>query len=203
MTGKFIVFEGIDGCGKGTQIAKAENYFRERGIEVVVTAEPTDGKYGKELRRMLKEGKDPKENAGRFLDLYITDRREHIEKVVKPSLEEGKVVLCDRYKYSTIAYQGAQGGDMEGLVKMHEGMPVPNLVFVFDLPGKDAIDRIDEDEKRQGKEVFEKSGFQEKVRENFLKIGGLLPSENIVIIDAGKAVDEVFLEVRKALDGLL
>jgi len=206
MKGRFIVFEGIDGCGKGTQIAKAESYLKGKGIDALVTAEPTGGKYGRELRRMLKDGKDPGENAEKFLNLYITDRQEHIKKVVKPALETGKVVLCDRYKYSTIAYQGAQGAqgrDIARLVELHSGMPVPDLVFIFDLSAEDAMGRIEEDEKRAGKEVFERIGFQEKVRENFLKMGELLPKENIAFVRAGKAAGEVFSEVRKGLDGIL
>ena len=202
MNGKFIVFEGIDGSGKGTIIKMFENYLLESGAaksDILVTAEPTDGKYGRELRSMLSRCKNPKENALLFLELYVKDRREHIKNTILPALSQGKIVLCDRYKYSTIAYQAAQGIPNEKLIEIHNKMPVPDIALIFDISPEIAISRIESAHERNGKDVFEKQKFLEKVRANFLRMPVFFPKENIAIIDVSNEVGNVFEVVKSEL----
>lgn len=107
--GLLIAFEGIDGTGKTTQIELLAEILRQRGLSVVATREPTDGQYGRKIRELYKNRKSvtPEEELALFLD----DRREHVAQVIAPALASGKVVLTDRYYYSTAAYQGAAGHD--------------------------------------------------------------------------------------------
>lgn len=207
MEGKFIVVDGIDASGKGTIIkmlaGKLNEYNKFKGI-VFVTREPTSGKYGKQLREMLKDGKNPKENADKFLELYVKDRKEHIEKEIIPALNEGKIVISDRFKYSTYAYQLVQGNSFEEINEMHVEMIQPELALILNLSVETALERLKNDESRTHLEVFEKKDFLEFVRENFFKMPEWFPNENIQIIDASRSREEVFNdcfeEVKKVLE---
>ena len=106
--GLFIVIEGIDGTGKSTQSKRLAEWFRSRGREVVLSREPTDGPWGKKLRESATTGRLSAEEE---LECFLNDRREHVEMSIKPALAEGKVVILDRYYFSTMAYQGARGFD--------------------------------------------------------------------------------------------
>src|SRR5690348_11605062 len=101
--GFFIVLEGIDGSGKSTQVKAIAAALRERGYEVVTTKEPTDNKWGKILRNSASTGRLSAEEE---LETFIKDRKEHVEILIRPSLDAGKVVITDRYYFSTAAYQG-------------------------------------------------------------------------------------------------
>jgi len=198
MVGKLIVFEGIDGSGKGTIISEAKKFLVEKGVpaeKILVTAEPTNGFYGKKLRELLKTDVNPNVNAQQFLELYVADRKEHIEKELVPTLQEGKIILCDRYKYSTFVYQSIQGISIEKIRELHKGMLVPDLVFILDVPVDVALERISSDSNRTHKEVFEKKDFLEKVRQGFLSLKGLFSDENILVIDASKEISEIKVKV--------
>ena len=112
--GWLIAFEGIDGTGKTTQIELLAEVLRQRGLRVVATREPTDGQYGRKIRQLYKNRKSvtPEEE----LNLFLHDRREHVVQVIAPALASGKVVLTDRYYYSTAAYQGAAGHDPQKII---------------------------------------------------------------------------------------
>ena len=171
----FIVFEGIDGSGKGTIIKETKIFLLQNGVsqkDIFVTAEPTNGFYGKKVRELLKTSPKPELNAPQFLDLYVADRKEHIEKELLPALKENKIILCDRYKYSTFVYQALQGIPVEKIKKLHEGMPVPDLIFILDVPAKTALERIS---KRKQLDSFEKKDFLEKVRNGFLSLKKIFP----------------------------
>ncbi|MCR4335920.1 MAG: dTMP kinase [archaeon] len=198
MSGKFIVFEGIDGSGKGTIISEIRKFLVEKGIfenQILITAEPTNGFYGKKVRELLNTHVNPDVNAQQFLNLYVADREEHLGKEIIPALKKGKIILCDRYKYSTFVYQLIQGIELEKIIELHNGMAVPDLIFVLDLPVDVALQRIDSDSKRSVKEVFEKKEFLEKVRQEFLSLKEIFPEENIRIVDASKKIDEVTEEI--------
>mgnify|MGYP000409703725 CR=1 FL=1 len=200
--GKFIVVEGIDASGKGTIAMLMVGYLSEKipREKIVVTFEPTQGKYGTEIRKILKEEKDPKKNAERCLRLYVKDREEHVKNVILPALKEGKIVICDRYKYSTIAYQSAQGVPMKKIIKMHEGMPVPDLTIILDISPEVAIKRIIEDKNRKEFDKFEKMEFLALVREKFLLMPELFPNENIKIVDATAPAEITFSKIVKEID---
>ena len=196
---KFVVFEGIDGSGKGTIIKEAKKFLLEKGIQeeqIVVTAEPTNGFYGKKVRELLKTNVNPNVNSQQFLDLYVADRKEHLEKILQPALKNNKIILCDRYKYSTFVYQSLQGIPIEKIKKLHEGMLVPDLIFILDVSPTISLKRIS---RRQQLEAFEQQDFLEKVREGFLASKETFPDENIKIVDASKEISEVKKEVCEKL----
>lgn len=204
--GKFIVLEGIDGSGTTTQAAKlAEYLFKKEGYHIFLTKEPTGFEIGKKIKRKLKEDKaagiNPfKEKGGEYTQLYVEDRKHHAE-IITSYLEQGIHVISDRYKYSTFAYQGAQGQELDKLIGMHSGLIVPDLILILDLPAKEALKRRIDD--KTTPELFEKLEFQEAVRKNYLALKEKLISENIVVMDGSKSIEEVNKEMMGYVDSLL
>jgi dTMP kinase len=138
--GLFIVIEGIDGTGKSTQSKRLAEWFRSRGREVVLSREPTDGPWGKKLRESATTGRLSAEEE---LECFLNDRREHVEMSIKPALAEGKVVILDRYYFSTMAYQGARGFDPAEIRLRNEAFaPRPDLLLILDLSVESAHGRI-------------------------------------------------------------
>jgi len=200
--GKFIVFEGIDGCGKGTILEMVYKWLLGKKINknrIVVTREPWTSKPGEKTREIIKSENNPVSRANELLDLYLNDRKEHLEKEINPSLEQGKIVLCDRYKYSTVAYQAAQGINIRQLVEQNKGFLSPDICIILNLEEDIALERISVDKKRGSKEMFEKKEFLVKVRELFVRMPELFPEENIRLIEASKSREEVFKETKKLL----
>jgi dTMP kinase len=138
--GLFIVIEGIDGTGKSTQSKRLADWFRSRGREVVLSREPTDGPWGKKLRESATTGRLSAEEE---LECFLNDRREHVEMSIKPALAEGKVVILDRYYFSTMAYQGTRGFDPAEIRLRNEAFaPRPDLLLILDLSVESAHGRI-------------------------------------------------------------
>ena len=139
-SGKLIVIEGIDGSGKSTNCAMLSKELQKRNIKNIYTFEPTYGTYGSKLRESFtKENLNPYEE----LDLFVKDRQEHLEKEIKPALEQGYIVILDRYYYSSVAYQGAKGVDPNHILSLHKDfIIIPDLVFIFHLPVEIALQRI-------------------------------------------------------------
>ncbi len=195
MKGFFAVFDGVDGSGKGTMARETKKFLVSKGIDperIVITAEPTHGYYGKKVRELLQSSVSPDVNASQFLDLYVQDRKEHIEKEIVPALAEGKIILCDRYKYSTFVYQQLQGIPLEKIRALHEQMPVPDIVFVLDLPVEEALTRIG---RRKKVDTFERAAFMEKVRQGFLRLKEFFPGEEIAIISASQQMRREVAEI--------
>ncbi len=195
----FVVFDGVDGAGKGTAVKGAKNFLLSKGVpeeKIVHTAEPTNGFYGKKVRELLASSPKPELNAKQFLDLYVADRKEHLEKVIDPALRENKIVLCDRFKHSTFVYQHLQGIPLEKIRELHEGMATPDLVFILDLPVEVAMKRI---MRRKKLDTFERAPFMEKVRQGFLGLKAIFPREDIVFIDASKSIGEVRAKIGSVL----
>lgn len=199
--GKFIVVDGIDGCGKGTQSKLLAEYFFncDKRNHIFLTREPYNSQFYMEIRRLLKKSANPKKNAERMAELFIQDRKIHAE-IIKKMLNSGIHVICDRYKYSTFAYQQTQGISLAKLIKKHEKILIPDLVVIIDIPIKIALKRIAKDANRKHREVFEQKRFQEKLRQNFLALPDILPRENIVIVDGNQSVKEVMKKIKKEVD---
>jgi dTMP kinase len=140
--GIFIVFEGIDGSGKDTHINLLSERLISLGYNVVVTFEPWISEAGKKLRSIAVNGRDgisSKEEA----DLYLEDRIEHIKNIVKPALKKGQIVLCSRYYYSTMAYQGALGADPDEIRKKNEReVPLPDIVIMLKVDVDEGLKRV-------------------------------------------------------------
>ncbi|NJE09840.1 dTMP kinase [Thermococcus sp. MAR1] len=182
--GAFIVMEGIDGAGKSTQAKLLAKWFEERGYDVVLTKEPTDTAFGKLIRKLvLTGGREGIIDGARISHeaealLFAADRAEHVSKLIKPAVEAGKVVISDRYFYSSLAYQWARGLDLEWLIDLNRFAIRPDLVILLDLPVKESMKRING---RSIKTEFDKiAELQKRVRENYLKLAERFPEMRIV-----------------------
>jgi len=203
--GKFIVFEGIDGAGKSTQVNLLGEWFREKGYDVVITKEPTDTAFGKLIRKLvLTGGKEGIIDGARISHeaealLFAADRAEHVNKLIKPALKAGKIVISDRYFYSSLAYQWARGLDLEWLIDLNRFAIRPNLVILLDLPVKESMKRINgRDIGNEFDRIFE---LQKKVRENYLKLVERFPE--IKIINAFEDVETVHSQIVALVEALL
>ncbi|AHL21656.1 MULTISPECIES: dTMP kinase [Thermococcus] len=203
--GIFIVLEGIDGAGKSTQAKLLKLWLEERGYEVVLTKEPTDTPFGKLIRKLVLTGGREGIIDGAKISheaealLFAADRAEHVDKLIKPALESGKVVISDRYFYSSLAYQWARGLDLEWLIDLNRFAIRPDLVLLLDLPVKESMKRI---RTRSIKTEFDKIvELQKKVRENYLKLAERFPE--IKIVNALEDVDGVHRQIVALVEALL
>jgi dTMP kinase len=139
--GRLIAFEGIDGTGKTTQIRLLAETLRRAGHVVVTTREPTDGPVGRKIRDLFVSRE--KISNEEELELFLSDRRQHVEEVIRPGLAAGNIVLTDRYYLSTAAYQGAIGFDPREIIRQNEKFaPVPDLALILSIPAALGVDRI-------------------------------------------------------------
>jgi len=186
--GILIVFEGIDGTGKTTQAEILLDRLRKKDFETVYFQEPSMGKWGREIKKKAAFANSitPEEE----LDLFQKDRRENVEKNLKPALEKRKIVILDRYYFSTIAYQGARRIDRGFIRSINEEFVVmPDLVFILDIDVKNGLQRIETRKKRDI--LFEQEEYLVKVREIFKSFNG----ENIIHIDGHKSIEEISNEI--------
>jgi dTMP kinase len=176
--GLLIVLEGIDGSGKTTQARALLGRLRRRGLTAAFFREPTRGRWGREIKRQAARADSltPEEQ----LDLFVKDRRENVEKNLKPALGEGKVVVLDRYYYSTIAYQGAKGLDTEMIRRVNEEFAVPpDIVIILDVDVRRGLSRIAGRKTRD--ELFEREDYLVRVAEIFRGLRG----PRVVHLDGG------------------
>lgn len=138
--GLLIVFEGIDGTGKSTQISLLERFLKNKGFKVTTTREPTQGPFGQRIRKLYQNRQAV--TLEQELELFLSDRREHVETLIIPSLKKGRIVLCDRYYLSTAAYQGAAGLDPLMIIEQNRFAPAPDLAFIFEIDPEESINRI-------------------------------------------------------------
>jgi dTMP kinase len=204
MQGKFIVFEGIDGSGKSLMSKMSKDYLIKeknfRNDEIILTQEPTNSFFGKQIKEIQKKELNPLNNAEKCLELYVKDRKNHLRYVIEPALKMNKIVLCDRYKYSTFIYQSLQGINEKKIIELHENLLVPELIMVFDVRAKIALERI---KKRGTLEKFEEKEFMEKVSRKFNELKIHFKNENIKLINAEKSIKEVFEETKKELNKII
>ena len=167
--GLLIVLEGIDGSGKTTQARSLLRRLRSRGWEAVFFREPTRGRWGREIKR--KAARADSLTPSEELDLFVKDRRENVEKNLKPALRKGKVVVLDRYYFSTIAYQGAKGIDPRRIRRLNEAFAVkPDLVVVLDVAAGEGLARIAGRKTRD--ELFEREDYLARVAKIFKSFRG-------------------------------
>ena len=165
--GLLIVFEGTDGTGKSTQLQLLYDALRREGHSVVATREPTDGKYGQEIRQLYKNRN--KYSIEEELELFLADRKEHVDALLVPALNRGEIVLCDRYFLSTAAYQGAIGFDPETVLARNSFAPEPDLALLFQVQIDVGLTRITSG-RREAPNDFEQAENLEKVAAIFSTI---------------------------------
>lgn len=182
--GLFIVFEGIDGTGKSTQLHLLAEKLRELGYAVVATREPTNGPYGQKIRELFVDrGAVSREEE---LELFIADREQHVKEVIAPALADGCVVVCDRYYLSTIAYQGANGMDPGFILQKNADFPVPDLAIILEIEPARGIQRI-QDQRQELPNTFEGEADLHKVAAIF----AAMQQEYITRINGSGSIEKV------------
>ena len=192
--GLFITFEGTDGCGKTTQINLLDEYFRGYSVPTLLTREPGSRGLGVKLREiLLNYDGDVSPTCESFL--FLADRAQHIDCIIKPAMSEGKIVLCDRHIDSTVAYQGyGRGIDLKRIQYLNEiatGGMKPDLTIVFDIDVSTALKRVGKSQDR-----MESSGidFFNKVRAGYLEIAKQEP-ERVKVIDSSQSIENVHKKI--------
>jgi len=187
MIGVLVNLEGIDGCGKSTQSKLLLEKLEGEGEKVIILKEPTKRPHGQKLWDVL-HGKRKATNE-EILELFVLDRIQHVEEKIQPALDDGTVILMDRYYYSSMAYQVAGGIDVEEIREKHVFAPKPDVVLIFDLPVSIALERV---KGHSNADEFEKEEHLEKVREAYLDLGN---DPLVRIVDATGTPEEIFENV--------
>ncbi len=204
---RFITFEGIEGCGKSTQIKLAAIFLIERSTLFVMTEEPGGTPIGRKIREMLLHNV-PRDTANMSAEtellLFLAARAQHVKQVIGPALKEGRVVLCDRFSDATIAYQGfGRGLDIDFIRRINDFSSAglkPHFTLLFDLPVETglrrAVERISSNKGMPAEDRFEREAleFHRRVREGYLSLAGDEP-ERFRIVDASKDIESVHREV--------
>lgn len=203
----FITFEGGEGAGKSTAIKKIVEKLETEGKEIVLTREPGGTPIGEEIRSIILDKKNTDMDVRTEALLYAASRRQHIVQKIIPSLKQGKIVLCDRFLDSSLAYQGyARGIGIEKVYEMNlfatEGVE-PDLTLFFDLDPEEGLRRIAANSQREVNRLdVEKLSFHQKVREGFLSLAKKFP-HRFVVIDASQKPDKVFADAYKEIENIL
>lgn len=205
MRGKFITIEGTDGSGKSTQIELLMDYLRKKGADVIFTREPGGTQISEKIREIILDVDNSEMTGITEALLYAAARSQHVEEKIIPALEAGKIIICDRFVDSSIAYQGAARGlGAEKIMGINEAALhgiMPDMTLFFDLSPEKGILRK-KNERALDRLEKEKMDFHEKVYEGYKNLCKKYP-ERIKPIDADRSIDEVHSEVIEVIDGLL
>lgn len=198
----FITFEGIEGSGKSTQAILVEEYLSAKGLKVNLTREPGWGKLGELIRNVLLDDREITLDPFAELCLFCTDRVNHVKGYIKPKLDNGEIVICDRYHDSTLVYQGIGRDNERDLVaamvmKSCLGV-IPDITFLLDLPVDCGLQRI---RARKNKTKFdsESVAFHKRVRDGFLQLCKQQP-QRIKLINADRQVEIIAEEIKSVID---
>ncbi len=180
--GKFICIEGVDGCGKTTQARMLVSNLKRRGFDAIYTTEPSVGNVGRLIRRFVLDREKRVPIALEAL-LFAADRVDHVENGIRALLKQGKIVVCDRYVFSSLAYQGAGGLDLDWIDSVNRFALKPDLALLLDVPPEVVVNRL-----KSKRSVMENMKNLKKVREVYLS---LVKQHRMVLLDADKSVKEV------------
>ena len=192
--GLFITFEGVDGCGKTTQIKLLKEYFEKQGKTVLLTREPGAKGLGVKLREiLLNYDGEVSPNCESFL--FLADRAQHIDTIIKPAVERGEIVLCDRHTDSTVAYQGyGRGVDLDRINMLNDiatsGMK-PDLTFVFDIDIETSMSRVGKEKDRMESAGVE---FFKRVREGYLNIAKQEPNR-VKLLNGSDKIEDIHAQI--------
>jgi len=190
----FICIEGLDASGKTTQAHRLVRNLRQRGFEAVYTTEPSSGEIGRFIRTRILQRKKRAPSVVEAL-LFAVDRIDHVERRIKPALQKGKIVVCDRYMFSSIAYQGAEGLNIGWIEEINGSALPPDIAIYLDVPPEVVVKRM-----KRKRSVMERLQVQRRVREVYMK---LVESGRLKLIDGNRPADEVSKDtLRVALDFL-
>lgn len=200
--GLFITFEGADGCGKTTQLKLLAEDLMMRGYDVVITREPGAKGLGEKIREiLLNYDGDVSDRCESFL--FLADRAQHIDMIVNPAVETGKIVLCDRHTDSSVAYQGYGRGLPVERIKMLNELAVngrhPDLTIVFDIDVETSMSRVGDEKDRLESAGME---FFNRVRNGYLEIAKQEP-QRVKVLNAAKSIEEIQKDVKKLVENLL
>ena len=201
LNGKFISFEGIDGCGKSTQAKILSDELTTYGKKVLLTREPGGSKGAEEIRNLLLTGETDRWSAETEILLFTAARRDHLERTILPALEIGSTVICDRFSDSTRVYQGVTRGDLRDVVDQLDKTMIPrqpDVTVLVDLDPKIGLARA---LRRSGNEArFEDFGLemQIKLREGFLTLANEFP-KRFIVVDGNRNELEVARDISKLL----
>ncbi len=202
--GLLITFEGGDGAGKSTLIQSLYRLLEERGESVLQTRAPGGTPVGERIRSIVLESKGPLTDQCELF-LFLADRAEHMKEVIFPALREGKVVLCDRFNDSTIAYQGvARGLDVklvEACCLLATSNKVPDLTFYLDLPPKVGLERREKKDGEKDRIESESLDFHEKIRQAFLHIAQQDP-KRVRVLDSTQTPETIIKQATKQIDDI-
>ena len=196
--GKFIAIEGIDGSGATTQALKLKEYLEEKNMPFWLTQEPTDGIIGSISKSHLSGTAKITDHIGLQL-LFAADRANHLDQEIIPRLKQGEIVITDRYFLSSVAYGSLNIGDENWLYQINDQFLLPDLTILIKVSAKVGIDRISET--RLKFSMFEQEEKMKKVWDNYEKISKKYP--NIVIIDGEKSEEDVFRDIRAAIEKII
>lgn len=206
MNGKFITIEGCEGSGKTSIIKILCEDLANNNISYLSTREPGGSKISEQIRNVILNVDNTKMDYMTEALLYAASRRQHLEEIVKPALNEGKIVICDRYLDSSLAYQGyARGIGIEEVYNINmyatSGF-LPDLTIYIDIPVEVGLERIKDNNRNVNRLDLEKVAFHKKVREGYLKIAQMYP-ERIKVIDGNADLEEVYKRVKKELKNIV
>ena len=196
--GRFIVLYGIAASGKTTQMKLIGKWLKDLGYDVLLTKEPTNSEIGILLKRIVRgERNFPRRG---LVYLFIADRMDHVENVIKPALNDGKIVICERYYLDTIAYQMLEGYSKEFLEKINIVDLYPDMSIFLDISVEESIKRMER--LSEVRKIYEKRDILEKVRKNFLRLieeYNKTGRDRIIIVNGERPIEDVFEEIKEKI----
>ncbi|MCD6412210.1 dTMP kinase [bacterium] len=196
--GKFIVFEGLDGSGQTTQATLLKDFLEKEGKKVLLTKEPTkNSPFAKKIEKILE--KKEKISPFKLQKLFALDRAWHLEKEIIPALKKGKIVISDRYFFSSFAYGASEGLSLKNLIKLNQKFLLPDLTLILKVSPKKCIQRI----KKRGEKItlFEKEKKLKKVWGFYQKFPKMF--EKVKLIDGEEEIKKVFQKVKKEVKKII
>ncbi len=198
----FISFEGVDGSGKSTQIQLLLQYLDERGVPYVFTREPGGTPIAEQIRQILLDPANREMSVITEALLFAAGRADHVSRIIRPALEAGKVVICDRFVDSSLVYQGAAGGlPIEFLVSINQmatGALRPHRTILLDVDPEVGLARLGGADRIEGKSLE----YHRLVREAYLELARSEP-RRVKVVDASRSVEEVQKDIRRLVEEVL